>query len=67
MKINMPVPVKKSKLSRLLVKSAKWVLWIAGIKMLVLVILAFTTVPYYVMHWLGTHDTRLLKDPDILW
>jgi uncharacterized SAM-binding protein YcdF (DUF218 family) len=54
------------KIWRLIIHILKWIIMVFGVFGFILFLLSFTTAPYYIMHWLGTHDTRLLKDPDYI-
>lgn len=51
---------------KVLKKSARFLLLFCGITAIVMVVLAFTDVPYFAYHQLGTHCKPLNKNPEVI-
>lgn len=47
-------------------KFCKWFFGIIGIFSFILLVLSFTPLPYYAYHWLGTSNSKLKRDPDVI-
>lgn len=47
-------------------KAARWLLLLCGITAIVMIALAFTDVPYYAYHQLGTHCKPLKEKPEVI-
>lgn len=54
------------KIIKLSLKCIKWLFGIIGGFFILLIILSFTDIPYYAYHWLGTSNSELTENPDII-
>jgi len=54
------------KIRRFIQAASRILLLSAGVFFLVLLILSFTTLPFYARHWLGTHLGCVSKEPDVI-
>ena len=55
-----------TKLKKILFKFLKWFLFSAGVMALLFFILSFTDLPYYAYHWLGTSNSKITEEPDLI-
>lgn len=44
----------------------KWLLLSSGALFLLFIILSFTDIPYYAYHWLGTSNSKVEKEPELI-
>jgi len=54
------------KIRHFLKTASRILLFSAGVLFLLLLILSFTTIPFYARHWLGTHQGCISKEPGVI-
>lgn len=54
------------KIRRFIKTASRILLFIAGVLFLLLLILSFTTLPFYARHWLGTQQGCVSKEPEVI-
>ena len=55
-----------NKMKLLLFKICRWLLFSLGIISFIMLVLSFTDLPYNAYHWLGTSNSSLNKNPEII-
>lgn len=59
-------PKKSSNYLKIPIRLIRWFLLVLGFIFFIAVILSFTDQPYWAYYWLGTHNSEIKEDPDLI-